>query len=165
MKAFLIQLLNLLTGLGVTLVQMFKKPCTIQYPEQRLVWPDRTRGRLVLPLDQKLNQNRCTACMMCQRICPNGSIEITTKPSESGKKVLDDYLHHLDRCTYCGLCVEVCPFDALRMSHEHEVAARDKSALKRHLQLETLYFEQQWQGGMPAPKQQGPSQAAGEAKP
>ena len=37
---------NLLKGLGVTLKQLFAKPFTVQYPEERVVWPDRTRGRL-----------------------------------------------------------------------------------------------------------------------
>lgn len=142
--------LSLVTGLWITLRQMFSKPCTIQYPEQRLAWPPRTRGRLVMPRDAGTQKHKCTACLICQKICPNGSIEIAVRTSAANKKELGDYLHHLDRCSYCGLCVEACPFDALRMSHEHEIAVLDKTALKRHLQNEELYFEPQWQGGLPA---------------
>jgi len=143
-------MVSLLKGMVVTLRQLFSKPCTIQYPEERLEWPERTRGRLVMPRDAETGKHRCTACLMCQRICPNGSIEIKVKSVAGNKRELDDYLHHLDRCTFCGLCVEVCPFDALRMSHEHELATLDKADLKRHLQTETLTFDPAWRGGLPA---------------
>jgi NADH-quinone oxidoreductase subunit I len=143
-------IVSLLTGLMITLRQLFVKPCTIHYPEERLIWPDRTRGRLVMPRTEA-GKHKCTACMICQRNCPNGSIEIKAKTVEgSNKKELDDYLFHLDRCTFCGLCVESCPFDALRMSHEHEIAVLDKAALKYHLQNETLKFNPAWRGGLPA---------------
>ncbi|MCD4814609.1 NADH-quinone oxidoreductase subunit I [bacterium] len=141
--------ISLVKGLAITLRQLFSKPCTIQYPEERLIWPDRTRGRLVLPRDPETGKNRCTACMICQRSCPNGSIEITGRTNAAGKKEAEDYLLHLDRCTFCGICVEVCPFDALRMSHEHELAVTDKTALTLHLQNESIEFNEKWRGGLP----------------
>jgi len=140
--------ISLFKGLAITLRQLFSKPCTIQYPEERLVWPPRTRGRLVMPQDTETGKVRCTACMLCQRICPNGSIEITTRTNEAGRRELADYIHHLDRCTFCGLCVEICTFDALRMSHEHELAVEDKARLKRRLQAEVIQFDNTWQGGL-----------------
>jgi NADH-quinone oxidoreductase subunit I len=143
---------SLAKGLGVTLKQMFVKPFTVQYPEERVTWPDRTRGRLVMPRDAATQAHRCTACLMCEKICPNGSIEITTRANEAGKRVLDDYTYHLERCTFCGLCVEVCPFDALRMSHQHEIAVRDRSTLVLHLQTETQAFKDEWRGALPAKK-------------
>lgn len=149
--------LSLVKGLWVTLRQFFTKPFTVQYPEERLAWPARSRGRLVLPKDPAIGKDRCTACLLCQRTCPNGSIEITVATNEAGKRYAGDFLHHLDRCTFCGLCVEVCPFDALRMSHEHELAVWDKAQLKRHLQAEALAFGEAWDGGLPQP-------AAGKAK-
>lgn len=142
-------LASLLIGMGITLRQMLAKPFTVQYPEERVAWPGRTRGRLVLPRNPDTQAHRCTVCLMCERICPNGSIEITAGTNEAGKRVLQDYLHHLDRCTFCGLCVEACPFDALRMSHEHEIAARNKADFKRHLQQEAVVFKAEWQGGLP----------------
>ncbi len=143
---------NLAKGLGITLKQMLVKPVTVQYPEERVIWPDRTRGRLVMPRDPQTQAHRCTACMMCERICPNGSIEITTRANEAGKRILDDYIFHLERCTFCGLCVETCAFDALRMSHAHEIAVRDRSQLVLHLQQENQVFNDAWRGGLPAKK-------------
>lgn len=142
-------LASLVVGLGITLRQMLVKPFTVQYPDERVIWPARTRGRLVLPRNPDNQAHRCTACLMCERICPNGSIEITVTTNEIGKRVLQDYLHHLDRCTFCGLCVETCAFDALRMSHEHEIASRNKGDFKRHLQLEAVALKTEWQGGLP----------------
>jgi NADH-quinone oxidoreductase subunit I len=142
---------SLVKGLWVTLRQLFAQPFTVQYPEERLTWPARSRGRLVLPRDPATGKDRCTACLLCQRICPNGSIEITVATHETGKRYAGDFLHHLDRCTFCGLCTEVCPFDALRMSHEHELGVRDKALLKRRLQTETLVFGEAWDGGLPQP--------------
>jgi NADH-quinone oxidoreductase subunit I len=142
-------ILSLVKGMAVTLRQFFSKPCTIQYPEERLIWPQRTRGRLIMPRTAEGN-HKCTACLLCQRTCPNGSIEIKVKAREGSRPVLEDYLYHLDRCTFCGLCVEVCPFDALRMSHEHELAVLDRALLKLHLQTETFGFNSAWQGGLPA---------------
>ncbi len=156
-------LVSLLKGLAITLRQLFLKPFTVQYPEERVSWPERTRGRLVLPRDAGTGAHRCTSCLMCERICPNGSIEITQHPGEHGKRVLDDFLHHLGRCTFCGLCVEVCPFDALRMSREHEIAVRERPALERHLQAENLGFDPAWRGGLPAkadaPQPEAPAEA------
>jgi NADH-quinone oxidoreductase subunit I len=143
---------NLLKGLGITLKQMFAKPVTVQYPEERVIWPDRTRGRLALPVDAATGANRCTACLLCEKICPNGTIELTTRANEAGKRVLEDYVYHLERCTFCGLCVETCPFDALRMTHQHEIAVRDRSTLVMHLQTETLAFNDAWRGALPAKK-------------
>jgi NADH-quinone oxidoreductase subunit I len=143
---------NLLKGLGVTLKQLFAKPFTVQYPEERVVWPDRTRGRLALPRDPQTQADRCTACLLCEKICPNGSIEITTGVNEAGKRRADDFIYHLERCTFCGLCVEICPFDALRMTHQHEIAVRDRSRLVMHLQQEKLAFNEAWRGALPSKK-------------
>jgi NADH-quinone oxidoreductase subunit I len=137
-------------GMAITLRQMFARHCTIQYPDERLVWPDRTRGRMVLPRDPETGKHRCTACLTCQRNCPNGSIEIKTRTNAANKRELDDFLFHLDRCSFCGICVETCPFDALRMSHEHEIAVVDKAVLKRHLQDENYTLKPEWRGGLPA---------------
>jgi len=142
---------SLLKGMAITLKQMFSKPCTIQYPEERLVWPDRNRGRVVLPRDPESGKHRCTACMSCVRICPNNSLEITTRANEAtNKRELDDFTYHLDRCSFCGLCVESCMFNALKMSHEHEIAVTDKAELKKHLQSENYALRPEWRGGLQA---------------
>ena len=63
---------------------MFRKPITVQYPEQRVVLPLRFRGRLVMPIDPEKGTNRCTACMRCVKICPNHSIDIEKATGPDG---------------------------------------------------------------------------------
>jgi len=43
------------------------------------------------------------------------------------RKIIEEFEINLGRCILCGLCVEVCNFDAIEMSHEHEIShyARD----------------------------------------
>ena len=44
------------------------------------------------------NQEKCTGCMECERVCPNGAVHI-----ENGKAVTD-----YEKCTGCGECVTAC---------------------------------------------------------
>ena len=131
---------TLLTGMMVT-GYYFVHPreiVTQQYPENRktLVMLDRFKGELVMPHDEN-NQHKCTACSICEINCPNGTIEITSKQTETEdgkkKKELDTYIYKLGMCTFCGLCVKVCPQDAIVFSNEFEHAVFDKEKLTKTL--------------------------------
>ncbi len=112
----------LVKGLGVTMRHFFdnlfgggKHIVTIQYPEERAVYPKRYRGlhRLMVREDGSV---RCVACMCCPTVCPAHCITIlaeqTGNPNEKRPRVFEiDEL----RCVVCGLCVEACPCDAIRM--------------------------------------------------
>jgi|GEM_PF-7009370 len=41
-------------------------------------------------------------------------------------------------------------FNALKMSHEHEIAVTDKAELKKHLQSENYALRPEWRGGLQA---------------
>jgi NADH-quinone oxidoreductase subunit I len=94
---------------------------TLQYPEERQVYPPGYRGlhRLVPRED---GRPRCVACYMCATACPAQCIyieagEYADDPIEKypTKFVIDEL-----RCIVCGFCVEACPKDAIRMdSGEH----------------------------------------------
>ena len=97
---------SLLTGMGVTWKEYFTKKVTEQYPENRkttLHVSQRHRGRLVMPHDADGN-NKCVACTLCEKACPNGTIKITTEmvTDEEGKKKrrLVDYQYDLGDCVY-----------------------------------------------------------------
>ena len=40
----------------------------------------------------------------------------------SRRKIVDYFEINLNRCILCGICVEYCNFDAIVMSHEHEMS-------------------------------------------
>ena len=77
-----------------------------------------------------LHRHKCTACGMCERACPNASINVLSTKHIAGKKVLGRYVYHFASCTQCGLCVEACPFGAIVMSPAFEVATTDPSSLE-----------------------------------
>lgn len=124
---------SLMCGLSVSLKYFFdpRRIVTEQYPENRktLKMHNRFRGKLEMIEDADGN-NRCTACGMCERVCPNASINVLSTKNIAGKKVLGRYVYHFASCTQCGLCVEACPFGAIRMNQEFEVATTDPNTLE-----------------------------------
>lgn len=129
---------SLVSGLSVTFGYLVhpKRIVTEEYPENRatLRMHERFRGTVVMPHDAQ-GEHRCTACGICERACPNGSISVLTTRSLSGQKVLGRYIYRLSQCTLCGLCVESCPYDAIRMGNDFELATDDKSSIDRVLNL------------------------------
>jgi NADH-quinone oxidoreductase subunit I len=128
-------IISLLEGLGVTLMHCFRRPITLQYPEHRPDISLRFRGRLVLPVDPATGDNRCTACMMCVKACPNHSLDVEKLVGEDGKPrpKASKYIYNMGSCMYCNLCVESCAFAAIVMSDEYENATQDKASLTREL--------------------------------
>lgn len=121
---------SLLGGMSITIREFFTKDVTQQYPDERWRMHERFRGRVDMPLDPMSGAHKCTLCMMCVRACPNASLEIVVGKGSDGKsRVLDKYIYKLSTCTLCNLCVESCNFDAIKMSHDYEMATYDRQDL------------------------------------
>ena len=123
---------GILKGMGITMRNMFRPTITVQYPEERLTLPERSRWAV----RHKFNDDgspKCTACLICVRECPDDVLYIEASAKEGGGKHIDRYVYEVGACMMCGLCVEACPFDAIEMSHEYELATRDRSDLVRVL--------------------------------
>jgi NADH-quinone oxidoreductase subunit I len=109
-------------GLGVTMKHFFanvfarKYTVTLSYPEERLEYPERFRGRHRL-IARDDGQVRCVACMCCSTACPTRCITILAAEHSDAKieKYPERFEIDLLRCIYCGMCVEACPCDAIRM--------------------------------------------------
>ncbi len=114
---------SLIKGLLVTAKYLFSPAVTLQYPKQRWVAPERFRGRVAL------RQQKCIACSMCARACPNYCIEVKTVTGEDKKRKLASFVYHMDICLFCGLCVEQCPVSAVYMNHEYELSVYDRKEL------------------------------------
>ncbi|HEX76994.1 MAG TPA: NADH-quinone oxidoreductase subunit I [Dehalococcoidia bacterium] len=99
----------------VTLKHLFRRPITVQYPEERLVVSRRFRGNELV-----WDPGRCTGCGTCAKSCPQGEIELVTSRGEGGDWVVERLEIDLGHCMFCGLCVESCPFDALFMGMAYE---------------------------------------------
>jgi len=111
-------------GLRNPIPQPTKGAATVQYPHEKEAITPRARGVI------SLNEDNCTACMLCARECPDWCIYIEAHktlapPRRAGGKprsvnALDRFDIDFALCMYCGICVEVCPFEALYWSPEYE---------------------------------------------
>ena len=133
---------TLATGMKVTMKEYFTPKSTEQYPENRkttLHVAKRQRGRLVMLRDEN-GAVKCTACTLCEKTCPNGTIKITSQmvTTEEGKKKrqLVDYQYDLGDCMFCQLCVNACNFGAIEFTNDFENSTFSRDALVLHLDKE-----------------------------
>jgi NADH-quinone oxidoreductase subunit I len=132
-----------LKGLFVTFQTFLRRPVTAQYPKQHLPVQPRFMGFPALTWDQKVGEPYCTACMVCIRECPTQCMSATMTDNplyKEGKsprrKIVESFEINLGRCILCGICVDVCNFDAIAMSHEHEISSYGRN--DRRVILEQL---------------------------
>ena len=134
---------TLAIGMKTTWKELLTKKSTEQYPENRkttLHVAARHRGRLVMNRDEN-GVVKCTACTLCEKACPNGTIKIVSQMVENPetgkkKKQLVDYQYDLGDCMFCELCVNACNFDAIKFVNDFENSVFDREALVLHLDKE-----------------------------
>ena len=108
----------------VTLRYLFKKPVTIQYPEQKRTPSPRYRARIVLTRDPEGGE-RCVACYLCSAACPVDCISMQAAEDGNGRRYAAWFRINFTRCIFCGLCAEACPTLAIQMSPDYEICNRD----------------------------------------
>ena len=118
-----------LKGMLMTLQTSLRKPVTAQYPKQHLPLMERQVGFPALTWDAEVGEPYCVGCMVCVRMCPTQCMSGTmidnplhAEGKSTRRKIIEEFEINLGRCILCGLCVEVCNFDAIEMSHEHEIS-------------------------------------------
>ena len=128
--------LGFIEGLKTTLKTAGRKPVTAQYPEPDKRQPVQARymGFPALTWDGDVGEPYCTGCMVCIRNCPTLCMSAKMKDNPlnaEGKsrrrKIIDEFEINLGRCILCGICVDVCNFDAIEMSHEHELSKYERN--------------------------------------
>jgi len=100
---------------------------TTRYPAVHEQMPKGFRGRPALDANRCLAEQGCNACV---QVCLPGALSLTGiidgTDGRSEEALQLDYA----RCTMCGLCVTACPTDALQMTEDYELAARDRNELR-----------------------------------
>ena len=116
---------GLIKGMWTTLKHLFEKDLTIQYPEEMPYLQDRYRGHLIYEID------KCTACNICARTCPNNVLHLESARNEATKKreVVTFSIDH-QYCMFCNLCVEACPADCLHFNHHFELSEYVRDEIK-----------------------------------
>ncbi len=129
-------MIGFLEGLVVTLKTTLRRPVTAQYPDpnKRIQVAARFMGFPALTWDAEIAEPYCTGCMVCIRDCPTQCMSAQMKDNplfEEGKsrrrKIIEEFEINLGRCILCGICVDVCNFDAIEMSHEHELSKYERN--------------------------------------
>jgi NADH-quinone oxidoreductase subunit I len=116
---------------------------TVEYPEMKLQTPENFRFLPFLVTDYDvpkdspdyiravaLDQNRCTSCGICAKVCPPQCIWIVrTDDPKTGKPIPQPAEFYIDTdiCMNCGYCAEFCPFDAIKMDHDFELADYERA--------------------------------------
>ncbi len=115
-------------GMGITLKNFFRKPVTVQYPEQMRKLPPRERGRHVLHRYES-GLERCIACMLCSGTCPADAIYIEpaendpAKPNSFGERYASVFQIDMLRCIFCGYCQAACPTGAITLENSTNLAS------------------------------------------
>jgi NADH-quinone oxidoreductase subunit I len=121
-------LLELLSGLGVTLRHLFKPKITVQFPEEKTPLSPRFRGLHALRRYPN-GEERCIACKLCEAVCPALAITIESEPRADGTRRTTRYDIDMFKCIYCGFCEEACPVDSIvltRFNHFHMEANAER---------------------------------------
>lgn len=127
-----------LRTIWVTLLHMFRKRVTVQYPEEKPYLSPRYRGRIVLSKDPDGGE-RCVACYLCAVACPVDCISLQATEDEHGRRYPEFFRINFSRCIYCGFCEEACPTYAIQLTPDFEMAEYERNNLvyeKEHLQID-----------------------------
>lgn len=109
----------LLKGMCYTLRQLFTKPITIEYPEQKREVSKRWRGLHRLKTNDK-GDLKCVACGLCVTICPPDAIKVVPYEDEGGRRYPKEFIIDELRCIFCGFCAEACPMDAIELTKVYD---------------------------------------------
>jgi len=95
-------------GLRITLPYIFRRPYTLQYPEELPDIPPTERGLHNFEID------KCIACDQCAKICP---VDCITIEAEGKGKLARIRTFEIDytKCLFCALCCEPCPTECIHM--------------------------------------------------
>ena len=101
--------------------QLFSKPSTEAYPAAPAPAAPGYRGRILFHAD------RCISCGMCERVCAGGAISTTSEETEEGLLITRRFF--LGSCTFCANCADFCVKNAIELTDDYHMVARDENEL------------------------------------
>ncbi len=109
-------------GLSITIPYLFRKPYTLQYPEELPDIPDTERGLHNFEID------KCIACDQCAKICP---VDCITIEAEGKGKFARMTKYEIDytKCLFCALCTEPCPTECIHMGPTFDLVGYTRDEL------------------------------------
>tara|TARA_B100000161_G_C33451497_1_gene369335 strand:+ start:315 stop:812 length:498 start_codon:yes stop_codon:yes gene_type:complete len=121
-------LIEIISGMFLTLKYFFKPKVTINYPFEKGYLSSRFRGEHALRRYDS-GEERCIACKLCEAVCPAQAITIEAEPRKDGSRKTTRYDIDMTKCIYCGYCQESCPVDAIVEGPNFEFATETREEL------------------------------------
>ena len=92
------------------------------------------------PLTARVNEELCTGCMRCVKVCPYGAIEQIGPVKEGKVRILEA------ACMGCGTCAAECNFDAIEMPYftKSQILAQIDAALMDQPESKCIVFTCNW---------------------
>jgi NADH:ubiquinone oxidoreductase subunit E len=123
-------MLGILKALRTTVRHLPQKTFTVQYPEERVELPERSRGLFKVVVDLSTGEARCRACTLCETNCPVQVIRVDHH-SRYALPAVDEEAITRRRLEEQG-SVDVGP--AAELAAEQRVAGEPLSAVLRRIQ-------------------------------
>jgi NADH-quinone oxidoreductase chain I len=111
-----------LVGMSITIKHIYRKPVTLQYPEERQVLSDRFRGFV------HNDMTTCDSCNICAKLCPVDCIYIESE-GKGKERMMTRYAIDYNKCIWCSMCTENCHTGSITMSHDYDHSVYDRRSL------------------------------------
>ncbi len=145
-------------GLFTTLREMFNKPITVQYPEDKRPVSRRFKGRHILQRYEN-GMERCIGCSLCSAACPADAIFVESAENTDeeryspGERYARVYEINMLRCIFCGYCEDACPTEAIVLGDNYELSFTDR---RQSIYPKEMLLVPVPQGGKPTPQKVEP---------
>lgn len=121
-------MISALRSLWYVFLNVFRRPITIQYPEEKVKLAPRWRGRIILARDPD-GEERCVACHLCSAACPVDCIALQATEDEHGRRYPEFFRINMSRCILCGFCEEACPTYAIQLTPDFEMSELERQEM------------------------------------